>query len=42
MRQAESEIARAKNKIYHPNTSARKIGRLAKKVAEYSQESVVA
>ncbi len=31
MRQAESEIARAKKQIYHPNTSARKIGRLAKK-----------
>lgn len=35
MRDAESQIGKAKNKIFHPNTSARKIGRLAKKVAQY-------
>ena len=34
---AESKIAKSKNKIIHNNTSARKIGRLAKKVAAYSK-----
>ena len=37
MRTAESEIAKAKNKIYHVNTAARKIDRLAKRVAQYEQ-----
>lgn len=36
---AESKIAKAKNKIMHQNTSARKIGRLAKKVAAYTSAS---
>jgi small subunit ribosomal protein S20 len=36
MRNAEAQIARAKRKIFHPNTAARKIGRLAKRVAAYS------
>lgn len=34
-RTAESGIARAKRKIMHVNTSARKVSRLAKKVAAY-------
>ena len=36
-RDAESKVAKAKNKIIHSNTSARKIGRLAKKVAAYAK-----
>ena len=36
-RTAEAGIARAKRKIMHPNTSARKISRLAKKVSDYAQ-----
>ena len=39
MRDAESQIGKAKNKIFHPNTTARKIGRLAKKVAQYNEAS---
>lgn len=38
MRKAESEISRAKNKIFHVNTSSRKIGRLAKRVSQYEKE----
>jgi small subunit ribosomal protein S20 len=38
MRSAESEIGRAKNKIYHSNTASRKIGRLAKRVAIYEAQ----
>lgn len=35
LREAEAKIARAKTKgVLHANTAARKIGRLAKKVAE--------
>ena len=34
LKQAESKLARAKNKgVVHANTAARKIGRLAKKVS---------
>jgi len=32
---AEAQIARAKNKILHPNSANRKISRLSKKVAVY-------
>lgn len=39
MRDAESKIGKAKNKILHSNTSSRKIGRLAKKVADYSKSA---
>jgi small subunit ribosomal protein S20 len=38
MREAESEISKAKNKIYHSNTASRKVSRLAKRVAKYEQE----
>lgn len=38
MKEAESEIGKAKNKIYHANTSARKISRLAKKVVQYEAQ----
>lgn len=38
MRTAEAQIARAKRKIFHPNTAARKIGRLAKRVAAYANQ----
>lgn len=38
MRNAEAQIARAKRKIFHPNTAARKIGRLAKRVAAYASK----
>lgn len=38
LRGAESKIARAKGKrILHRNTAARKISRIAKKVAEFSR-----
>lgn len=36
-RAAEAGISRAKRKIMHPNTAARKVSRLAKKVAEYAK-----
>lgn len=36
-RDAESKISRAKKKVYHSNTAARKVSRLAKRVAEYSK-----
>lgn len=32
---AESRIARAKRKIFHPNTASRKVSRLAKRVSDY-------
>ncbi len=35
MREAETKLARAKHKVLHVNTADRKIGRLAKRVAEY-------
>lgn len=34
---AESKIARAKRKIFHTNTTSRKISRLAKVVANYTK-----
>lgn len=37
-KEAEAKIARAKRKIYHPNTAARKISRLAKQVVQYTKE----
>lgn len=36
-RSAEAGISRAKRKIMHPNTAARKVSRLAKKVADYAK-----
>lgn len=36
-RAAEAGISRAKRKIMHPNTAARKVSRLAKKVADYAK-----
>ena len=36
-RAAEAGISRAKNKIMHPNTAARKVSRLAKKVSDYAK-----
>jgi small subunit ribosomal protein S20 len=39
LREAEAKIARAKRKVYHPNTAARKISRLAKRVADYTKEA---
>lgn len=40
LKDAESKIARAKGKgLLHPNTAARKISRLAKKVAASSREA---
>ncbi len=36
MRDAESQLARAKNKVLHANASRRKISRLAKRVAQVS------
>ena len=36
-RAAEAGISRAKRKVLHPNTAARKVSRLAKKVAEYAK-----
>ena len=38
---AESKLARAKNKIYHSNTSDRKVSRLAKRVSDYCREDKV-
>ena len=37
-RDAESKIARAKRKIMHPNTAARKVSSLAKKVSSYVKQ----
>lgn len=37
-REAEAKISRAKRKILHPNTAARKVSRLAKKVSAYVKE----
>lgn len=37
MREAESKLARSKNKILHKNAVERKISRLSKKVADYSK-----
>lgn len=34
-KEAESKIARAKRKIFHPNTASRKVSRLAQRVADY-------
>lgn len=39
MREAEAKIARAKRKVLHVNTAARKIGRLAKRVAAYNKSA---
>lgn len=39
MLDAESKLAKAKNKVLHANTSSRKISRLAKKVAAYSKSA---
>lgn len=36
-KEAESSIAKAKNKILHKNAVARKVSRLAKKVASYEK-----
>lgn len=36
-RDAEAQLSRAKRKVLHPNTAARKVSRLAKRVAEYSK-----
>ncbi len=39
LKDAEAKIARAKNKnLFHANTSARKISRLAKKVAQAQKQ----
>ena len=40
LKEAEAKIARAKRKIYHPNTAARKISRLAKRVSDYAKEAI--
>lgn len=40
-RLAEAGISRAKRKIMHPNTAARKVSRLAKKVVEYAKSQKV-
>lgn len=34
---AESQLARAKRKVLHPNATARKVGRLAKHVNVYTK-----
>lgn len=39
LKAAESKIARAKRKVFHPNTSSRKVSKLAKKVSEYKKSS---
>lgn len=37
MKEAETKLARAKNKIMHSNTASRKISRLAQRVADYTE-----
>lgn len=39
LKEAEAKIARAKRKVYHPNTAARKISNVAKKVAAYAKSA---